>query len=583
MPRTLLPFEQAEEESASRRDPDEHDELFRSLPEALQSACQANRHLWEYLCLLPPDMAAELQFHEKVKRTLADEQPYNLIYRTGEATFVHILGDLEGDRPHYIPIEPGMTLDLSEILDRVEDRLVDEAWAMVEAESDQERTEGLLRLLDNICVVRSNGAGAAPAGGNGRGKKAKGKDNNGKVPVTPDEFKALKYIVIRDKVGLGCLEPMSQDPNIEDISCSGIGPIFVEHKIFKSVQSAIHFESHEDVDDFVLRLSEQIRKPVTLRSPLVDATLPDGSRINIVFGREVSRRGSNFTIRKFFDTPLSIMELIEFGSLSYEMAAYLSMVIEEGMNLFVVGETASGKTTLMNAVTTFMPPNDKIISIEDTPELQVPHANWLREVARTPAPGDKGAHVTMFELLKAALRQRPDTIIIGEIRGEEGNIAFGAMQTGHQVMSTFHAANVEKLIQRLTGHPISVPKTYVDNLNVVVCQNAVKLPNGKRGRRATSISEIVAYDSTSNTFSYVEVFRWNPATDVFEFVGKRNSYLLEEKIAISRGILPNERWKIYDVVERRRRILEKLHLDKGVSDFYDLLKVLAKAQKQGLF
>jgi flagellar protein FlaI len=297
----------------------------------------------------------------------------------------------------------------------------------------------------------------------------------------------------------------------------------------------------------------------------------------------VSRRGSNFTIRKFSDTPLSIMELIEFGSLNYEMAAYLSMVIEDGMNLFVVGETASGKTTLMNALTTFMPQNNKIVSIEDTPELQVPHANWLREVAKNPAPGEKGALVTMFELLKAALRQRPDTIIIGEIRGEEGNIAFGAMQTGHQVMSTFHAANVEKLIQRITGHPISVPKTYMDSLNIVVCQNAVKLPDGRRGRRATSINEIVGYDSVANTFSYVEVFRWDPATDEFTFVGKRNSFLLEEKIAIRRGIPSNKKWQIYSMVERRRRILERLHTDKGVSDFYELLKVLAKAQHEGLF
>jgi len=177
---------------------------------------------------------------------------------------------------------------------------------------------------------------------------------------------------------MGIIDVLIKDPYIEDISCSGVGVIFVEHKIFKGVKSAITFESHEDLDDFVLRLSEQIKRPVTLRNPIVDATLPDGSRINIVFGREISRRGSNFTIRKFSDTPLSIIELIEFGSLTYEMAAYLSVVIEDGMNLFVVGETASGKTTLLNAVTTFIPMGHKIVSIEDTPELQVPHANWLR-------------------------------------------------------------------------------------------------------------------------------------------------------------------------------------------------------------
>lgn len=150
-------------------------------------------------------------------------------------------------------------------------------------------------------------------------------------------------------------------------------------------------------------------------------------------------------------------------------------------------------------------------------------------------------------------------------------------------MSTFHASNVEKLIQRLTGNPINIPKTYMDNLNVVVCQNAVKLPNGKPGRRATSISEIVGYDSVSNTFSYVEVFRWDPVRDVFEFVGKRNSYLLEDKIAIKRGIPPDKKAQIYSLVERRARILERLHKEKGVSNFYELLKVLAKAQQERIF
>ncbi|MCJ7521225.1 MAG: type II/IV secretion system ATPase subunit, partial [Dehalococcoidia bacterium] len=341
--------------------------------------------------------------------------------------------------------------------------------------------------------------------------------------------------------------------------------------------------SHDDLDNFVLNLSESIKKPVTLRKPIVDATLPDGSRINIVFGRDVSRRGSNFTIRKFGETPISIMELIEFGSLDYEMAAYISLIIESEMSMFVVGETASGKTTLLNAVTTFIPLRSRIVSIEDTPELQVPHANWIREVAKAPVPGEHKAQVDMFDLLKAALRQRPNVIIVGEIRGVEGNIAFGAMQSGHEVLSTFHASNVEKLIQRLTGNPINVPKTYMDNLNVVICQNAVKLPNGKIGRRATSISEIVGYDPVSETFSYVEVFHWNQANDSFEFIGKKNSYLLEERIAIKRGIPSNEKWQVYSVVERRAKILKKLHKDKGVTDFFELLKVLAKAQQEGLF
>ena len=238
---------------------------------------------------------------------------------------------------------------------------------------------------------------------------------------------------------------------------------------------------------------------------------------------------------------------------------------------------------MLNAITTFVPPSAKVVSIEDTPEIQVPHPNWIREVAKAPKKDDKGAVITMMDLLKAALRQRPNLIIIGEIRGEEGAVAFQAMQTGHAVMATFHASSIEKLIQRLTGNPINIPKNYIDNLNVVVIQSSVKLKNGKMGRRAMSISEIVGYDPPSETFSFVEVFRWDPATDTFEFVGDKSSYLLEEKIAPKRGILPNKKWEIYALLEKRARVLERLHHDKGVTDYYELLKIIARAQQEGIF
>lgn len=576
MPEILLPFTKQGEEGAPQSNMSE-EELLKLLPEPFQEVCKQNKHLMDYLRMIPIETIGIPEYYPKLTRALGDKPQKNLIYPVAENIFVHIYSEPGGGRPHYIPIEPSLTQDMSKVLPDVESKLVEVAGGLSMAESDKERKEAILKLIDKVVVVHGNGSGPHSS------KGSNSKTNKTKVQVTREQLEALRYLIIRDKVGMGTIDVMIKDPNIEDISCSGLGHIFLEHKIFRSVKSAIRFETHEDLDDFVLRLSEQIKRPVTLRNPIVDATLPDGSRINIVFGREVSRRGSNFTIRKFSETPLSILELIEFGSLSYEMAAYLSVVIEDGMNLFVVGETASGKTTLLNAITTFIPPAHKIVSIEDTPELQVPHVNWIREVARAPGQGEKGANVSMFDLLKAALRQRPNVIIVGEIRGEEGNIAFGAMQTGHEVMSTFHASNVEKLIQRLTGSPINVPKTYMDNLNVVVCQNAVKLPNGKTGRRATSISEIVGYDPVANVFSYVEVFRWDPVTDTFEFVGKRNSYLLEDKIAIRRGIPPDRKWQIYSLVERRAKILEKLHKEKGVRDFYELLRVLAKAQQEKLF
>jgi flagellar protein FlaI len=333
----------------------------------------------------------------------------------------------------------------------------------------------------------------------------------------------------------------------------------------------------------VLWLSERVKKSVNYKRPIADATLPDGSRINIVYGSDVSKRGSNFSIRKFNETPLSIFEIAEFGTISYQMLAYLSLAIGYGMNVFVSGETASGKTTLLNALTTFIPPLSKVLTLEDTPELQVPHKNWVREVVQTTRSDDTSGAVSMFDLLKAALRQRPDEILVGEIRGNEGNIAFQAMQTGHSVMATFHAASVEKLIQRITGDPILVPKNYVDNLNVVILTSQVKLPNGRTGRRVTSIAEIVNYDPVLDSFSFVESFKWDQEKDIFEFTGYMTSYVLEYKIAPKLGIPDHKKQQVYTEVERRAVILNKLHKERKVTGFYDVLAVLSKAQREGLF
>lgn len=264
------------------------------------------------------------------------------------------------------------------------------------------------------------------------------------------------------------------------------------------------------------------------------------------------------------------------------MAAYLSLVLQEHMNIFVSGETASGKTTLMNALCTFIAPDAKIVSIEDTPEVQVPHPNWIRGVTRGSSKTSESSDITMFDLLKAALRQRPNLIIVGEIRGEEGAIAFQAMQTGHACISTFHAASVAKLIQRITGDPIRVPKSYVDNLNVVVICQMVHLPNGKTARRITSINEIVGYDSVSDSFSFIEAFVWDPVEDTFKFQGYMNSYLLEEKIAPRRGIPRNDRRKIYDQIKMRSEVLRRLQ-ERKMTNFYDVYGVLSKAYRDGHF
>jgi len=537
-----------------------------SLPKPLRQACEETPYLLDYLRHLPLDTMGLPNYHAKPSRKLGGGDNHNILYPAGDDLFIHVFPDEAGVRNHHIAVEPTIVVDIGAYLPMIEERLVIWAEDIGFIEDKDEKKEFLLKLLDDICTTQ------APS--------PKDKRKSNKILVTPAELKAIKYRIIRDKIGLGVLQPLLKDPFIEDISCSGVGHIFIEHKIFGSVQSSIFFEDLEDVDKFVIWLGEWIKSPVTVRNPLVDAVLPDGSRINIVYGREISKRGSNFTIRKFGGKPLSVLDLIEFGSLNYMIASYLSFMLEEGMNLFVVGATASGKTTLLNAINTFIKPDSKIVTIEDTPEVMVPHHNWIQEVTRH--GGEQGAQVGMFELLKAALRQRPDRIIVGEIRAVEAKVAFQAMQTGHGVMSTFHASSVEKLIQRLTGDPINIPKTYIDSLNLAVIQSAVRLANGKPARRVLSVNEIIGYDPVSESFSYLEAFRWNPTTDVFEFPGYMNSYLLEQIIAIKRGIPPHKRKAIYDEVKRRARIFEKLHKEKGVTDFDEFFKILAEARKQNL-
>jgi len=561
MASTVLPFAFDLEKT-----PD-FDALRPHLSKDLREACERSPHLAEYLRRLPLDEAGVPAYYPKLTRSLSLLEKRHLIYPLEQGLYVHIYPDPAGARDHYICIEPTTVADIEEPLALVEERLI--AWAeeIGRIENEEEKREFLLRLIDTLCTTQRR---------NGSSRRSD------KIYVTPEVLEGIRYRVLRDKIGLGVLQPLLLDPYIEDISCSGVGPVFVEHKIFKSVQSSIVFTTHDEVDDFVVWLGEWIKSPVTVRNPLVDSVLPDGSRINIVYGREISKRGSNFTIRKFSGTPTSVLELIEFGTLNYMMASYLSFILEEGLNLFVVGATASGKTTTLNALSTFLKPDAKIVTIEDTPEVQVPHKNWVQEVARSTGGGAKGSEVGMFELLRAALRQRPDRIIVGEIRGEEGRIAFQAMQTGHGVMSTFHAASVEKLIQRLTGDPINVPKTYIDNLNVVIIQAAVRGPDGKRVRRITSVSEILGYDPVEEAFSFIEVFRWNPSTDVFEFPGNMNSYLLEERIAPKRGLPPEKRKTIYAELRKRAKVFERIHRDRGVRGFDEFFRILAEAHKQNL-
>jgi len=586
--------------------------LYKMLPANAKDYVKASPHLLEYLHTFPVNTYGIPLFLSELKKDLRTMKSPNIIYPVNDTTFIHILPDPDDVRNFYIPIEPSFLHSVNQMLPVIETKLIDLIDALEEDPiSDKERTEVLKKMLATVAITIPKNADITKFTGAVAGhqdikskmvkflntdftaqKKMKDTKKKHQVPLTPDgkviltneEYRAIEYLLIRDKVDMGVLKPFLSDPYIEDISCDGVGPIFIEHKIFKGLKSVIEFKVSSELDEFVVKMAERIKRPITYRNPVIDATLLDGSRINIVYGTAISRHGSNFTIRKVNEVPLSILNIIDSNGLDYLSAAYLWICVEYGMSLFVSGETASGKTTLLNAITTFIPPENKIVTIEDTPELNVPHRNWIREVALAKGKGEGGGasgEVSMFDLLKAALRQRPNQILVGEIRGVEGAVAFGAMQTGHPVMSTFHAASVEKLIQRLCGDPINIPRTYVDNLNLVVIQSAVKRPDGQLVRRMISCNELVGFNPETQGFTFVEMFSWEPISDTFTWSGKGSSFLLENKIATMLGMPDSRKAEIYLEVEKRAKILERLH-KAGYTKFWDLFHMMTKIKKQGL-
>ncbi|EWG06566.1 MAG: type II secretion system protein E [Candidatus Aramenus sulfurataquae] len=386
------------------------------------------------------------------------------------------------------------------------------------------------------------------------------------------------YHFIRDKLYLGPIEPLIRDPYIEDISLPGLGHVYIVHKLFGPMRTSIKIESREELDDLIITLSEKTLRPVSHNRPIVDASLPDGSRVTFVYGSEISRRGSNMTIRKFTKVPISITQLISFGTMSPLLAAYLWMMVEEGMNVFICGEAASGKTTTLNAISVFIPPNMEIVTIEDTPELTLPHQDWIAEVTReTRGEGS----IKLFDLLRAALRQRPNFILVGEIRDREGNVAFQAMQAGHSVMSTFHAANIRTLVQRLTGYPIEVPKSYINNLNIAIFQSIVYDKKGNLARRVIEVDEIIDIDPATNDVIYAPVFTYDPVHDKINFAGKGSSYLIENKITVRRGIDRRNVGVLYEELNQRANFLKSL-VDNKIFNYFQVWDWILKSKQIGL-
>ncbi len=369
-------------------------------------------------------------------------------------------------------------------------------------------------------------------------------------------FYRLFYYVHREFRGYGRLDPIMHDPHVEDISCDGYDlPIFVYHDRHTDVKTDVSF-GEADLDRFVVRLAQHSGRHISIGDPMVETTLPDGSRAELALGREVTPRGSAFTVRKYSEEPFTPVDLIEYGTFSVEQMAYLWLAIEHNRSLIFAGGTASGKTTSMNAISMFIPPRSKVLTIEDTRELQLYHENWLSAVTRERA--HEGSTVSMYDLLRSALRHRPEYIIVGEVRGEEAITLFQAMNTGHTTYSTMHADSVQTVINRLENEPINVPRAMVGSLDVLSVQTQTRVDD-ERIRRNRTIAEIEGIDARTGELDYSIAYEWEPETD--EYTGRASRLL--ERIQEDRGWSQREL-----LVERRNRerFLEGLR-ERGVSDY----------------
>ncbi len=393
-------------------------------------------------------------------------------------------------------------------------------------------------------------------------------------------FSKFYYYIVRDFLGFYKIDGIMRDPYVEDISCDGWNvPIFVYHWNYGNIQTNVKMARGE-LDSFVIRLAQRSGKHISVSNPIVDATLPDGSRVQLTLGKDVTARGSTFTIRKFKEILITPVDLVRWGTFSVEEMAYFWLAVENGKSVLFVGGTASGKTTSLNAVALFIPLNAKIVTIEDTRELKLIHPNWIPSVTRDTFTEDERGKIEMYDLLKAALRQRPEYILVGEVRGKEALTLFQAMSTGHTTMSTFHADSVDAAIHRLEYPPLSVPRSMISALDIVSVQ-AQTFVGGRRVRRNLKISEIVGIDPVTKNIKTMDVFSWDPSTD-------QHRFLLHDlwSSKVMREIMEFKAWSKEELereFELRKVILQSL-AERGISpkEFVDFIKAFNANRERAL-
>lgn len=389
------------------------------------------------------------------------------------------------------------------------------------------------------------------------------------IRVPAASWSKIIYFAERDLVGFGVLDGMMRDPNIEDLSIDALAkPMFVYHKGYESLETNLTISDEEQMDNLITRLSHMAGKHVSTAFPIVQGTLPGRHRLVATFRREVSPQGSTATIRKFREDPLTIVDMLNLNLMDYKIAAYTWYLMQNRATAIVVGATGAGKTTLLNALVTLTRLNTKLVTIEEVQEINIPHLNWTSLVSRESyaATEERAGEVGLFDLVKAAMRMRPDILCVGEVRGEEAYVLFQAISTGHGGLCTLHADDSASALQRLVSEPMNVPKAFLPFLDLVFVVRRIAVPTPGGGFRA--IRRVVALDEVVGPEEVARSFRWDPRNDTFKASYDKSPKL--ERIARDNGLTMES---IMKEIDRRALILRWIQ-QKGIRNFKELSPIL---------
>lgn len=390
--------------------------------------------------------------------------------------------------------------------------------------------------------------------------------------LTQQQYLKIAYFIYRDFVGFNEIEPLLHDQFIEDIGADGIGsPIYVVHQKYGSIKTNIIYRDLDSIREFVVKLAERCDRYISYAEPLLDGSLPDGTRVQATLAGDVTTRGPTFSIRKFRKDPLSPVDMITNKTASIDLMAYLWYVVEARTNILICGGTATGKTSFLNAISLFVPIEYKIVSIEDTREISLPHEHWIPGVSRVGFTGSKIGEITMFDLLRESFRQNPDYLIVGEVRGEEAYVMFQGMASGHPSFSTIHAASLDDVVKRLESPPIKLSPSLIEVLDIAIIMIHAR-EQGKSSRRVKELMEVQGVDKDTGKASANKVFAWIPSEDKIEYSGY--SWVLN-KISINKGVPINE---IYAEIENRKRLL-KWMIKNNVRAMKDVSRYIVMYQK----